>query len=485
MRTIFVILFLILVGSVAIGVLAESKPAPDAYADAVTARPTKIENPENAIGAPDGEYANLLKGGEGYLELDMGEGEEGTGGIVLTYSSDKKGTVQVQFVSGENNVLFESEANLVKGNTTVLVNYPSTLAPYQYIRLLAPGKPYQLDAIQAETFRPDSDGDGLFNDWEDANQLNKFVATGDDGKYGDWDQDTLDNTQEHELGTHPKNADTDGDGLPDNWEQNYQLNPIKADGEGGAKGDPDQDGLENLEEYSNDTSPREEDTDDDDLNDLLEVETFHTNPTDSDSDDDNLEDGMEVVKGTDPNNPDSDGDQLPDGWEDANSLNPKDPTGLYGAEGDPDQDGVNNLGEFQHGANPKNLDTDGDGLNDLIEINAKTDPTKPDTDADGLLDKWEHDYDLNLLDKTGDNGADGDPDKDGLTNLKEQTSGANPRQPDTDGDGLPDYWEVQNCLDPLSKDGNNGPAGDPDRDGKSNFVELGLGELPTQNCVAK
>jgi hypothetical protein len=41
-----------------------------------------------------------------------------------------------------------------------------------------------------------------------------------------------------------------------------------------------------------------------------------------------------------------------------------------------------------------------------------------------------------------------DPDKDGLTNLDEFLAGCDPNNGDTDGDGLPDGWEVQNALDP-------------------------------------
>jgi hypothetical protein len=48
--------------------------------------------------------------------------------------------------------------------------------------------------------------------------------------------------------------DTDHDGMPDEWEKKHELNPAEAsDG----SGDLDQDGYTNVEEYLNGTNPRE------------------------------------------------------------------------------------------------------------------------------------------------------------------------------------------------------------------------------------
>jgi hypothetical protein len=44
-------------------------------------------------------------------------------------------------------------------------------------------------------------------------------------------------------------VDTDGDGLPDSYEVAFGLNPNSAAGDDGAGGDPDGDGLTNLQEY--------------------------------------------------------------------------------------------------------------------------------------------------------------------------------------------------------------------------------------------
>src|SRR5262249_8010222 len=49
--------------------------------------------------------------------------------------------------------------------------------------------------------------------------------------------------------------DADGDGLPNGWEIAYGLNPFSAADDDGADGNPDGDGLTNLEEYNAGTDP--------------------------------------------------------------------------------------------------------------------------------------------------------------------------------------------------------------------------------------
>ncbi len=51
--------------------------------------------------------------------------------------------------------------------------------------------------------------------------------------------------------------DSDHDGLPDAWEEEYGLNEYSADGDDGPAGDPDGDGVSNLDEYKAGTNPRD------------------------------------------------------------------------------------------------------------------------------------------------------------------------------------------------------------------------------------
>jgi hypothetical protein len=78
---------------------------------------------------------------------------------------------------------------------------------------------------------------------------------------------------------------------------------------------------------------------------------------------------------------------------------------------------------------PEDPDPDGDGLTTEEELRLGTDPRRADTDGDGLLDGWEVRYGLNPLSAVGDDGADGDPDGDGFSNLAEQANGTNPHDP--------------------------------------------------------
>lgn len=85
-----------------------------------------------------------------------------------------------------------------------------------------------------------------------------------------------------------------------------------------------------------------------------------------------------------------------------------------------------------------------------------------DNDKDGMPDDWEE---QNGLDTTMDD-HDRDPDGDLLSNLREFELGTDPKNPDTDGDGLPDNYEVKYMpvLDPItSGDQDEDPDGDGDK----------------------
>jgi len=93
-----------------------------------------------------------------------------------------------------------------------------------------------------------------------------------------------------------------------------------------------------------------------------------------------------------------------------------------------------------------------------------------DTDEDGLLDEWELRAGLDPEDATGDNGADGDPDLDGLSNAEEQEYGTHPKRPDSDFDGVSDADEIQAGTDPTGSGGYHDT--DTDRDYLISLSEL-------------
>jgi hypothetical protein len=111
------------------------------------------------------------------------------------------------------------------------------------------------------------------------------------------------------------------------------------------------------------------------------------------------------------------------------------------------------------------VDTDLDGLDDYDEVIIGTDYQNPDSDGDGLLDGFEVSYGFDPL-IAGEQSL--DPDTDGLTNIEEQQYGTDPFAGDTDGDGLSDSDEVNTYQsDPVSADG--------DADGISDADEISFG----------
>ena len=124
---------------------------------------------------------------------------------------------------------------------------------------------------------PDSDGDGLLDSWEITHFGSITAQTG----AGDADNDKISNLNEFTAGTNPNsNNDANADGIPDDWVTWHLAQPTGVPVASlSASGDPDQDEITNLTEFTNGTNPR-----------LL------------DSDADGQSDWQEAAQGTNPNN---------------------------------------------------------------------------------------------------------------------------------------------------------------------------------------
>ncbi len=185
---------------------------------------------------------------------------------------------------------------------------------------------------------------------------------------------------------------------------------------------------------------------------------------------------------------DSDADGMPDWYELANTSPPS--ATALDPEGDLENggagDGLTNLQEYLLGTDPQDPDSDDDTLWDGAEVagagsRPPTDPTKADTDGDGIRDDVESNtgiwVDANT--DTGTNPADVDSDRDALrddvetntgTYVDANDTGTNPNLPDTDNDGVGDWYELEvaftSPLNAAQKPRVPYPLPDPDPDDK-------------------
>jgi hypothetical protein len=126
------------------------------------------------------------------------------------------------------------------------------------------------------------------------------------------------------------------------------------------------------------------------------------------------------------------------------------------------------------------VDSDADGLVDEIEFQLGTDPRNADTDGDGLDDLFESrlqgEFDPLATMVPGLTEEQlTDQDRDGLVMFVEERLGLDDTDPDTDDDGLIDGIEFRAGTMPHVTDA----FGDPDDDGISNYVEIRQGTSPT------
>lgn len=314
----------------------------------------------------------------------------------------------------------------------------------------------------------------------------------------DQDGDGLTYGLEYLMNTQPNDPDSDNDGLPDGWEWQYGLDPLSSTGADGAVGDPDGDGMSNLQEYS-----------------YLQPTSWDVASTSGVLDNGVWWNGTVPVNNWDEENAlqynrPGCGDSGNDGTGSV-ILCDEDPVGNICTNGfDDDKDG------FVDSADPDNdgdadcssNDDDGDGIED-------EDVAGWDTDGDGMDDGWEAANGLNATNPSNADGPNGDPDGDGLNNLLEYINptwttmcgaspcfrngpdglvtetyspcdpvtgvgpggcatftaevdgitSTNPQRADTDGDGLNDSYEALTLLtDPTSSD--------TDSDGINDGVEV-------------
>jgi hypothetical protein len=307
-----------------------------------------------------------------------------------------------------------------------MVNFIQTLGKYDYnLKNLDYDDDDLEDVDELYNYRTDplisdTDGDTLL----DGDEINRYSTDPLVADFNlDSDNDGLTNVEEVDTYfTDPHDIDSDDDELPDGWEVLNGYNPTVSNGL-----DPDNDGLTNSEELQYSTNPFAADSDNDGLNDYVEIFTYNTNPLDNDTDD----------------------DDLPDGWEVQFGLLPTSATGENGKLGDFDLDGLSNYEEYTVGTYPNDPDCDNDGLNDYQEVYPHTDtyitnPFNPDTDGDTIDDFEETHWgnDAFLSDPTSSDG-----DNDGISDVEEVSTGTDgyitdPMDPDTDGDQISDYYEI-------------------------------------------
>ena len=323
--------------------------------------------------------------------------------------------------------------------------------------------------IETEQSSPDTDpAESVENEtesWPDPNQ----------GPHGDPDNDGLTNEQEAELGTDPQRSDTDKDGLNDRWESLYTTT-VATPGGDVTLFDPlngnwdclllDQAMEETLSEIFNGEDGNL------DWDDMANPADEHSCDMVLDSDDDGLANFQEEAYGTNPLARDSDDDLIDDIVEVSNES-----IALFVGTGEdcnvPLLDPITRNAPFMGmDASWFLQDMDGDGL-----LNG---PSDRDTDGDGMPDGFEFCYshkdehptnNMNeLLNPANASDGYGDWDNDGLNNFEEYSVAnifgavnfTSPWRMDTDLDGMPDGWESTNGLHP--RDGSNGDE-DPDRDG--------------------
>lgn len=130
------------------------------------------------------------------------------------------------------------------------------------------------------------------------------VPTGSAYSLIDSDSDLLPDDYEELYGTDKNDSDSDDDGVLDGYEILLGLDPLNPDSDGDGiidgEEDYDQDGLTDADESIYGTNPMLGDSDLDGLTDYEEIFTYFTSPNNYDTDGDSISDYKEVQIGSDP-----------------------------------------------------------------------------------------------------------------------------------------------------------------------------------------
>ena len=293
---------------------------------------------------------------------------------------------------------------------------------------------YTLDGVQAAAFT----GDLVTNYFNNSNLVYFGLTAATGGANNDQ------RVRFADLCNLPLLNDADGDGIPNSYDLDSDNDGIPdvveaggtdTDGDGIVDGFTDNNGDGMDDNTFNNPLPNP-DTDGDGINDVVDL----------DSDNDGIPDIVEAG-GTDANGDgvvdsytDSDGDGFDDHEDttEGGTAYPDPDTDGDGIIGtgpinDPDGDGFSNITDTTEGGTAlDNPDTDHDGIPDNLDI---------DSDNDGITDV----YEAGGTDADGDGRIDGytDNDGDGFNDGQDTTQGGtNLPQTDTDGDGHPDYLDI-------------------------------------------
>ncbi|MDQ3108687.1 MAG: gliding motility-associated C-terminal domain-containing protein [Bacteroidota bacterium] len=311
------------------------------------------------------------------------------------------------------------------------------------------------------------------------------------------DVNDIDDDNDGILDTTETAGDFDNDGIPNWYDLDSDNDGIPDVVEGGSP-DTNNDGLvDNFTDANNDgyddtvaastgnAGPPVTDADGDGHPDYLDLDSDNDGISDvieggspdtnndgmvdnfTDVDNDGFDDTVENGTGiAGPPVPDYDNDGIPD-YHDLDSDNDGIPDVVEGGSPDVDGDGI--VDNF--------TDNDGDGWDDNVENgNGNAGPPFADTDGDGIPDYHDLDSDNDGIpdvveggspDTNGDGTIDNFTDSDGNgwdDNVDNGNGNAGPDVPDTDNDGVPDYLDLDSDNDGIT-DALEGGGSDTNGDG--------------------